>query len=306
MLMYNRSRRRWLALVPLLGAVLLCGVALSTERSARAQVPPPAQPNIVGGTPLISLPFPSMAAILFRNQPDQFLAQFCGGNLIAPTWVLTAAHCVTSGTTPVPASTLDVLLGQAILGKGTGERIHVTRVVVHPRWNPARFSWDFALLQLETPSAQPPMPISASAADTAPGTPATVAGWGNTQCCGFPAQIFAVTVPILDQTTCQMQVDAQFGPGFYDPQSEICAAGQKGLIDSCQGDSGGPLVIGGPGGFVEVGVVSYGFGCALFRNPGVYSWVFAARDFIAANVPTAALAPVTPTNPCGLPNVICR
>ncbi|XP_033608825.1 trypsin-2 [Cryptotermes secundus] len=106
---------------------------------------------------------------------------------------------------------------------------------------------------------------------TAPGAMAVVTGWGATQEGGGASRILQkVELPIVSKDRCR---------GLYDdlPDHQICAGHpETGGKDSCQGDSGGPLVVSGR----QVGVVSWGYGCAQPRYPGVYTEVAAYRRWI--------------------------
>ncbi|XP_069690324.1 trypsin-7-like [Periplaneta americana] len=81
-----------------------------------------------------------------------------------------------------------------------------------------------------------------------------------------------VEVPIVEVSRCRSLYSDQL------PEHQICAGyPEEGGKDSCQGDSGGPLVVGGR----QIGVVSWGYGCAEPRYPGVYTEVSAYRSWIA-------------------------
>ena len=113
-----------------------------------------------------------------------------------------------------------------------------------------------------------------------PGTELTVIGWGNTSKTGqaeFPNTLREVVVPVVSDATCDKAYH-----GFITTQTQLCA-GSKGL-DSCGGDSGGPLFGATPAGsLIQVGIVSFGIGCAKNRYPGVYTEVNgpAVRGFIS-------------------------
>ena len=112
------------------------------------------------------------------------------------------------------------------------------------------------------------------------GTQLTVIGWGNTSKTGqasFPNELREVVVPVVADATCDTAYH-----GFVTVETQLCA-GQKG-VDSCGGDSGGPLFATTSSGTrIQVGIVSYGIGCAKQRYPGVYTEVNSptVRSFIA-------------------------
>lgn len=288
------SQRRTQVVFLLLVAGVLGGVLLwMPKETAVAQQTPdqPTVPQIIGGEEAEPGAWPWMAALVSSDSPDAFNGQFCGGSLIAPTWVLTAAHC-TEGAT---AAGIDVVLGRHILSSNDGERIRVAEIINHPNYNANTVDSDIALLRLSRAASQTAVsPLSQSNLSLAvPGTNATVTGWGNTSTTGasFPDELRQVTVPLVSNPTCN-------APNSYNgaiTDNMLCAGFAQGGKDSCQGDSGGPLVVpDGNGGWVQAGVVSWGFGCAEPNLYGVYARVSNFHSWIAEQIGDSQPQP-TPT-----------
>lgn len=236
----------------------LLAVAAAATAAAVTQTSP--AHAVVGGTNAAEGSLPFMAAL-----QDGSGFSFCGGSVIASTWVLTAAHCVSDGS----AADLYVVTGRTNLDDTSkGQRIKVAQVYVNPAY--ANDAHDTALLRLSSPTTSPAIALAGAADDDleAPGAPVTVAGWGDTlPTMGLFAgsQLKYADLKVVSDSEC-----GQTNTGF-DAPTGVCAAAL--LKDSCQGDSGGPLWGVKAGRKVQVGVVSYGQSCALPKFPGVYSEV---------------------------------
>ena len=198
---------------------------------------------VVGGHDAAPGSWPSMAAIVLSIQPDARSGQFCGGTVIAPTAVLTAAHCVRddAGAVRSPAF-FDVVVGRESLRAAGGQRVHVASVHVHPLNDPQTVRYDAAILLLAEPVSAPPIRLASAADDAALGTPgslALVAGWGATDggVSAFPDALQEAAIPLQSDAYCQSGL-----AGLpYDAASMACAAYDGDDADVCNGDSGGPL-----------------------------------------------------------------
>ena len=211
-------------------------------------------PHIVGGNP--------------ATQGDRTYQAYlggCGGTIIADTWVLTAAHCVGSGS---PSS---VRVGLYDRYSNEGETISVSQIIAHPNYSGS--SYDVALLKLASPVnsgyVRAKLPTSEVLQAVAqPGDMLTVSGWGALSEGGSgPDVLHEVDVPVVSTAVCNSS--AAYGGQIDDTM--ICAGYQEGGKDSCQGDSGGPIVAAYQGEIYSIGTVSWGHGCARPNKYGVYA-----------------------------------
>jgi secreted trypsin-like serine protease len=294
-------------------ALLLAMVAAQTASALGAPSEAPTTPaapaieqqldpdtRIVGGTPTTVGEFPFLAALVRSGEGDTFQGQYCAGSVIASTWILTAAHCVTNtgATTPVAATSFQIVTGRHNLdcsdfGGGVpactvGQRINVKSVIVHPGWNPATNQNDIALVELLTPTTTPAVPW-AQLSQTAlfqPGTAATLIGWGNTNPAApsYPVIPLKVNLDIISDDAC-VQPPSLYTSADIFAAVMLCAGDlANGMVDSCQGDSGGPLLVPSGSGWLQVGIVSWGVGCGLPGFPGVNTEVAAFESWIGENI----------------------
>ena len=216
-------------------------------------------------------------------------SSMCGGSIFSPSWILTAAHCVEG----IRAG--DVKVGYGSTSFKNLKWVKVAKVFAHPRYKDASQGNDIALIKLEQPikglarSVGSPSKVqlvrnAVAKPLTDKGNCGTVSGWGTTRFKGDVSRdLQKVSVDFVSRETCEKLYRRETGEPFKLAYDQICAGG-NGKHDSCQGDSGGPLIARDPmmigKGVVQVGVVSWGIGCAKKNVPGVYTNVSQHMDWI--------------------------
>jgi secreted trypsin-like serine protease len=222
------------------------------------------EPKIVGGTPVADGKYPFMADLEIVEANGK--TGHCGGSLIDPDSVLTAAHCI------VNAQRVGLTVGRTVLSQNQGQIRLASDALIDPSYNGQRnAAYDAAVLKLNR-AVTGIKPIRLATAKQnkleTPGRLLTVAGWGTTSEGGNTSvRMREVSLPVVSDSTAR-QV---YSSSEYFPSLMVATGGEKGK-DACQGDSGGPLFNPGPTS-TQVGIVSFGRGCARAGVPGVYTEV---------------------------------
>jgi len=256
----------------------------SARASSSTSTPNPnlRQPRIINGTTAEDDRYNYFVSLQY------YWEHWCGGSLIAADVVLTAAHC---------GDLTSAVIKRHDLGDiRDGIAIPVEDSLPHPNYDSFTVDNDFMLLFLRDPAPQDAAFVKLNSDPNVPaaGDYVTVMGHGDTK---SDDVIYEGSMELLE-VELNVRSNEECGESYKDTDNVItdtmlCAEdiGE----DSCQGDSGGPLVIKGNdvhgSDDVQVGVVSWGVGCANPDYPGVYSRVSAAFDWISQEVCTRSKYP---------------
>lgn len=217
-------------------------------------------PRIVGGSAAPAGKFPFVVGVATSGR-----RQYCGATVANERHVRTAAHCM------VDIGDV-VLVGSHDLREARAVRVVESRL--HPDYDSDTLRNDAAVLVLEEDASVPSIPLATGVTTN----DATVVGWGKLAEDEPPTPLLQfVNVQLLDQAVCEQ---------VYGPldATQLCAGKLEGGKDSCQGDSGGPLLTWNVDHFEQLGIVSFGIGCARPGAPGAYADVRdeALREWFAA------------------------
>lgn len=231
------------------------------------------EPKIVGGEDayIEDVRYQVSLRRLFENETVSSWGHTCGGFIISPDAVITAAHCIYGREN----LKFQIRAGSDLRSQG-GQVVNVSKFFLHEDYQPSGYHNDIALLKLKTrlrfndqvwATQMPPKGYRVP-----DGAPLIVSGWGALAWQGSsPERLQKVTVPAVSNEECAR--------AYSNVRAGKICAGSEGL-DSCQGDSGGPLAYKG----YVVGIVSSGYRCAVAGFPGIYIRMSEYLDWIAAHM----------------------
>jgi len=248
------------------GDEILCGTSV---RHAR----------IVNGNVTRAGTYPWTVGIQFGDK------LYCGGSIISHRFVVTAAHCVKG----INSRHIRLIIGDHDRRKTEPHQITrtIAKVFIRDDFVKRTFNNDIALIKLNReiefndfirPVCLPTLDRSYNGHNT------TVVGWGKQTEGGNPADVLMeVLVPVISQKKCRKQTRYR---ASEITENMMCAGYDKGILDACQGDSGGPQIWRNDSDdpYTQIGIVSWGQGCARRGYPGVYTRLGRYIDWIIQTV----------------------
>ncbi|MEU6088114.1 trypsin-like serine protease [Streptomyces sp. NPDC047085] len=278
----------------------------TTGTPTKGSSPSAVSPQIIGGNETTISTAPWMAQLWYfddkgTSDTSDDIGFFCGGSVVSPTKILTAAHCVKGYDSKTRTSVVYNWKANGAIVTGTdqlpttgstgstdlhgGQATGVLRQWYNPSYNPAEIDNDIAVLTLAVPVKATPIRMVTSG-DTASYTgtaaqSAKVYGWGRTSSTSqdISQTLKTASLPIQSDTTCANYFGADFVKNHMVCAGKPATGSDAGTTSACNGDSGGPLVVNGR----IAGVVSWGRPNCVEK--GAYSVFSKVSTYVGAAYP---------------------
>lgn len=220
--------------------------------------------------------------VFLRITAESGSSSLCGGSIISSRWILTAAHCFGENN---KADSIEAYIGlhSREASHSHTRKVAIEKIIINPSYSTFEGrAYDVCLLKTTTEMSFNdhirPVCLPPSGLEFQTGSLCIATGWGRLHFNGpLATTLHQVRVPLIEFDKCSEKY-----PGRLIRDSHICAGNlQDGGVDACQGDSGGPLTCLYSGSaWFQVGITSFGHGCAQSRYPGVYTRTTGIQNWI--------------------------
>ncbi|XP_065067993.1 uncharacterized protein LOC135693432 isoform X3 [Rhopilema esculentum] len=256
------------------------GVVTNPPSAGTCGMPDIAQSRVIAGEDAKKGAWPWQILMLFMNSP------MCGGALVAPNWVVTAAHCVSGKS----AMRFKIRVGEhkfTVSSEGKHQDIQVQKVIPHPQYSRQTLNNDIALMKLSLPVTfgkyVKPVCLPDHDQEVPIGTKCFITGWGKIK---HPGRMHHTLqqgkMPVVSNDKCSSLNTKNLGIKIT--ENMVCAGhGGSTRVSGCHGDSGGPFVCqtGPNGSWVLHGAVSWGSGrCDATQGYTVFARVSKYKKWI--------------------------